>query len=74
MGRTTKKRTSSPVGFFNDICEIYESYENHLGGCVKPVIFTFVWAGICANHLGATAMVITPILLPPMVQHLQAVP
>lgn len=43
------------AGFFNDICEIYESYENHLGGCVKPVVFTFVWAGICARHLGPTA-------------------
>lgn len=41
--------------YFNDICDIYDSYENHLRGCVKPVVFTFVWAGLCAEHLGAMA-------------------
>lgn len=41
--------------FFDDICDIYESYENRLGGMVKPVVFTFVWAGVCAEHLGAMA-------------------
>ncbi len=41
--------------FIDDICEIYESFENRLGGRVKPVVFTFVWAGLCAQHLGASA-------------------
>lgn len=54
-GQNNEEADEFACRFFNDICEIYESYENHLGGCVKPVIFTFVWAGICANHLGATA-------------------
>ena len=39
--------------YINDICQIYESYENRLGGSVKPVVFTFVWAGLCGEHLGA---------------------
>jgi formate C-acetyltransferase len=41
--------------YFDDICDIYESYENRWRGVVKPIIFTFVWAGECASHLGAAA-------------------
>lgn len=41
--------------YINDICQIYESYENRFGGSVKPVVFTFVWAGLCGQHLGAQA-------------------
>jgi len=41
--------------YMDDICAIYESYENRLGGVVKPVVFTFVWANKCAAHLGAMA-------------------
>lgn len=54
-GQDNEEADAFTSRFFNDICSIYESYENHLGGGVKPVIFTFVWAGICASHLGATA-------------------
>lgn len=54
-GQDNDEADAFAARFFHDICGIYESYENHLGGCVKPVIFTFVWAGLCAQHLGATA-------------------
>lgn len=54
-GQDNDEADAFAARFFHDICGIYESYENHLGDCVKPVIFTFVWAGLCAQHLGATA-------------------
>lgn len=40
--------------YLNDLCEIYETWENRLGDVVKPVVFTFVWANKCGAHLGAT--------------------
>lgn len=54
-GQDNDEADSFAKRYFDDICDIYESYENHLGGGVKPVIFTFVWAGLCAKHLGAMA-------------------
>ncbi|MHB9134629.1 MAG: pyruvate formate lyase family protein [Armatimonadota bacterium] len=33
----------------------YADYRNRLGGRVKPIVFTFVWAPEAGAHLGATA-------------------
>jgi formate C-acetyltransferase len=55
FGQDDDEADAFAVSYVNDICDIYESYENRLGGVVKPVVFTFVWANKCAMHLGAMA-------------------
>jgi len=55
FGQDNDEADAFAVKYANDLCDIFESYENRLGGVVKPVIFTFVWANKCAAHLGATA-------------------
>jgi formate C-acetyltransferase len=37
------------------VCDVYESHRNRLGGRIKPVVLTFVWAPIAGGALGATA-------------------
>ncbi|GHT77098.1 hypothetical protein FACS1894130_00370 [Spirochaetia bacterium] len=55
FGQDNDEADTFAVAYTNDICDIYESYENRLGGVMKPVVFTFVWANKCASHLGAMA-------------------
>ena len=54
-GQDNDEADEFAVRYFNDICDIYESYENRHGGCVKPVVFTFIWATEVGRKLGATA-------------------
>lgn len=54
-GQDDSEADAFALRYFNDICEIYESYQNRFGGTAKPVAFTFVWAGLLGSHLGATA-------------------
>jgi formate C-acetyltransferase len=37
------------------VCDIYAAHRNRLGGRVKPVVLTFVWAPMAGAALGATA-------------------
>ena len=39
----------------SSVCDIYASHRNRLGGRVKPVVLTFVWAPMAGADLGATA-------------------
>jgi formate C-acetyltransferase len=55
FGQDDDKADDFAASYVNDICDIYESYENRLGGTVKPVVFTFVWANKAGEHLGAMA-------------------
>jgi formate C-acetyltransferase len=55
FGQDNDEADAFTVKYTNDICDIYESFENRLGGIIKPVVFTFVWANKCAMHLGAMA-------------------
>jgi formate C-acetyltransferase len=55
FGEDNEESDTLAVRYVNDMCDIYEAYENRLGGVVKPVVFTFVWANKCAMHLGAMA-------------------
>jgi formate C-acetyltransferase len=55
FGQDNDEADGFAAAYVNDICDIYESYENRLGGVVKPVVFTFVWANKAGQYLGATA-------------------
>jgi formate C-acetyltransferase len=55
FGQDNDEADAFAVKYANDICDIYECYENRLGGVMKPVVFTFVWANKCGAHLGAMA-------------------
>jgi pyruvate-formate lyase len=54
-GQDNEEADSFAAKFMNDICDIYESYENRLRGVIKPVIMTFIWANEAGALLGATA-------------------
>ena len=38
-----------------DVCDIYASYTNRVGGRIKPMIMTFMMASVAGAALGATA-------------------
>lgn len=54
-GQDSDEADEFAARYVNNICDIYESYENRFGGCVKPVVFTFVWANEVGKKLGAAA-------------------
>jgi formate C-acetyltransferase len=55
FGQDQEEADQFTVQFVNDICDIFDSYTNRLGGRVKLVIMTFIWANVAGAHLGATA-------------------
>lgn len=54
FGQGVKAADAMVNRVLNTTCDIFDSYRNRLGGRVKPMMMSFVFAPIAGNALGAT--------------------